>query len=155
MGSYNLGSTLEGNSSQKLEVQVNTDDQGMLNVLAVWEAGYNNAALSQFLPEGDPNRTEGSDGFARSVWRKACAGARWHGFRNRRSPAWARGPADEQNPPGIDHSKRGRGNVSLRRQSTTQLLHSANATREAWLAQTQLVAVAQSDQAGLSNRVAS
>src|SRR6266550_3708236 len=39
------------------------------------------------------------------------------------------------------------------RQSTIQLQHEAKATREAWLAQTQLVAVAQSDQAGLTERV--
>jgi hypothetical protein len=63
--SDNLGRILEGNSSQKLVVEVNTDDKGMLNVFAVWDAGYNNAALSQFLPESDPNRTEGSDSFAR------------------------------------------------------------------------------------------
>ena len=36
------------------------------------------------------------------------------------------------------------------RQATTRLQHEAQSTREAWLAQTQLVAVAQSDQAGLS-----
>jgi hypothetical protein len=39
------------------------------------------------------------------------------------------------------------------RQSTTQLQHEAKETREAWLVQTQLVPVAQSDQAGLSERV--
>jgi hypothetical protein len=39
------------------------------------------------------------------------------------------------------------------RQSTTRLQHEANDTREAWLVQTQLVAVAQSDQAGLIERV--
>jgi len=39
------------------------------------------------------------------------------------------------------------------RQSTTQLQHEANDTRDAWLAQTQLVAVAQSDEAALAERV--
>src|ERR1051326_557079 len=39
------------------------------------------------------------------------------------------------------------------RQSTTQLQQQANATREAWLAQTQRVAVAQSEQAGLIEHI--
>lgn len=47
----------------------------------------------------------------------------------------------------------GAGTFLSARQSTTRLQHEAQATREAWLAQTQRVAVAQSDQAGLSNRV--
>ncbi|MGA2544609.1 MAG: sigma-70 family RNA polymerase sigma factor [Verrucomicrobiota bacterium] len=66
--SSNFGRILEGNSSQELKVEVNTNDKGMLNVSANWGgavAGYYNGALSQFLPEGDPNRTEGSDGFGR------------------------------------------------------------------------------------------
>ena len=47
----------------------------------------------------------------------------------------------------------GAGGFLTTRQATTQLQHEANATREAWLAQTQLVAVAQSDQAGLIEHV--
>ena len=47
----------------------------------------------------------------------------------------------------------GAGGFLTARQSTTQLKHEAQATREAWLAQTQLVALAQSDQAGLMERV--
>ncbi|MGA2544608.1 MAG: hypothetical protein ABSG78_23910 [Verrucomicrobiota bacterium] len=47
----------------------------------------------------------------------------------------------------------GAGGFLTARQSTTQLQHEVKETREAWLVQTQLVAVAQSDQAGLSNRV--
>ena len=39
------------------------------------------------------------------------------------------------------------------RQSTGQLQHEANAAREAWLAQTQLVAVAQNDQASLTGHI--
>ncbi len=39
------------------------------------------------------------------------------------------------------------------RQSTTQILHEAKATREAWLAQTQLGSLAQSDQASLIEHV--
>ncbi len=47
----------------------------------------------------------------------------------------------------------GAGGFLTARQSTTQLQHEANAAREAWLTQTQLVAVAQSEQAGLVERV--
>jgi len=47
----------------------------------------------------------------------------------------------------------GTGGFLTTRQATTQLQHEANAAREAWLAQTQLVAVAQSDQAGLTEHV--
>jgi len=47
----------------------------------------------------------------------------------------------------------GAGGFLTARQSTTQLEHEANATREAWLAQTQLVAIAQSDQAALVEHI--
>ncbi len=47
----------------------------------------------------------------------------------------------------------GAGGLLTARQATTQLQHDANVTREAWQAQTQLVAVAQSEQAGLIERV--
>ena len=47
----------------------------------------------------------------------------------------------------------GAGGLLTARQSTTQLQHEAKATREAWLAQTQIVAAAQSDQAGLTEHV--
>jgi len=47
----------------------------------------------------------------------------------------------------------GAGGFLTARQSTTQFEHEANVTREAWLTQTQLVAAAQSDQAGLIEHV--
>jgi len=47
----------------------------------------------------------------------------------------------------------GAGGFLTAHQSTTQLQHEAQAIREAWLAQTQLVAIAQSDQAGLMEHV--
>jgi hypothetical protein len=47
----------------------------------------------------------------------------------------------------------GAGAFLTARQSTSQLQHEANATREAWLAQIQLVATAQRDQAGLIEHV--
>jgi len=47
----------------------------------------------------------------------------------------------------------GAGGFLTARQSTTQLQHEADVTRAAWLAQTQLVAATQSDQAGLIERV--
>ena len=58
-----LAGILEENNSGNLEVKVNTDDKGMLTVDAGFSGGivgYVSGALSQFLPEGDPNRTEGS-----------------------------------------------------------------------------------------------
>ena len=66
--SLTLEGILEGNSSQELYVRVEPNDKGILTVIATWgggAAGYGTGALSQFLPEGDPNRTEGSDGFLR------------------------------------------------------------------------------------------
>ena len=47
----------------------------------------------------------------------------------------------------------GAGTFLFARQSTTQLQHSANATREAWLVQTQLVADAQKDQVSLTEHI--
>ncbi len=47
----------------------------------------------------------------------------------------------------------GAGGFLTARQSTTQLQQKANATREAWVVQTQLLAVAQSDQAGLREHI--
>src|SRR6266513_767976 len=47
----------------------------------------------------------------------------------------------------------GAGGFLTARQSTTQLQQEANATREAWLAQTQLVAVTQSGRAGLIEHI--
>jgi len=47
----------------------------------------------------------------------------------------------------------GAGTFHTTRQSTTRLQHEANATREAWLAQTQWIAAAQSEQAGLTERI--
>lgn len=47
----------------------------------------------------------------------------------------------------------GAGGFLTARQSTTQLQRKANTARQAWLVETQLVAVAQSDQAGMIERV--
>ena len=47
----------------------------------------------------------------------------------------------------------GAGGFLTARQSTSQLQREANATREAWVVQTQLLAGAQSDQAGLSEHI--
>src|SRR5213078_2668982 len=47
----------------------------------------------------------------------------------------------------------GAGGFLTARQSTRQLQHEANVTRESWLAQSQLVAGALGDQAGLIERV--
>ncbi len=47
----------------------------------------------------------------------------------------------------------GAGGFLTARQSTMQLQHEANATREDWLVQTQFVAIAQSDQAGLIDHI--
>ena len=57
--------------SEKLEVKVATDEKGMLT----WNCaggdgkivGSVNGALSMFLPEDDPNRTGGADGFCRGL----------------------------------------------------------------------------------------
>ncbi len=47
----------------------------------------------------------------------------------------------------------GAGGFLTARRSTTQLQHQANGTREAWLAQTQLVAVTRNERAGLTERI--
>lgn len=47
----------------------------------------------------------------------------------------------------------GAGGFLSARQSTTQLQHEANAAREVWLTQTQMVAAAQSDQVGLTEHI--
>jgi hypothetical protein len=47
----------------------------------------------------------------------------------------------------------GAGVLRTAHQSTARLQHEAKVTREAWLAQTQWIAVAQSEQAGLTERI--
>jgi len=62
-------------SGQNLQIQVTSDEKGTLT----WHcqkngsgmSGYENGALSMFLPEGDPDRTEGSDNFGQALISKA------------------------------------------------------------------------------------
>jgi len=52
--------------ARELSVEVEGDGKGTLNVRAhfgYFAVGYANATLSVFLPEGDPNRTNGADDF--------------------------------------------------------------------------------------------
>jgi hypothetical protein len=72
---YSGGNVLAGilhlvsnKSGEELWVRVQTDDKGTLTVDSNWAGhgvvgGFGSGALSRFLPEGDPNRTEGSDEF--------------------------------------------------------------------------------------------
>ena len=64
----NLGSErILSQLTQELAISVATDDKGTPTWLCLSSflgmAGYQNGTLSMFLPEGDPNRTEGADKF--------------------------------------------------------------------------------------------
>src|SRR5438477_10936402 len=75
--------------------------------------------------------------------REPCASARQHGFRNKQSSGWAKRRTHEQNPASVDSLGHRGGAFLAVRQSTTALRCEANASREAWLLQTQLVAIEQ------------
>jgi hypothetical protein len=69
--STSLGRMLDGNGSWKLRVWVETNDKGTLTMGANWSGAVSHqqlGALSMFLPEGDPNRTEGSEDFDQVYW---------------------------------------------------------------------------------------
>ncbi len=62
---------LDPTQSEELQVTVETNEKGTLTWMCVGGhggmSGYGKGALSMFLPEDDPNRTSGSDGFARGL----------------------------------------------------------------------------------------
>ena len=67
--SINLGSdSILGQSGQELSISVATDDKGTPTWSCAFSfggmVGAGSGTLGMFLPEGDPNRTEGADKFA-------------------------------------------------------------------------------------------
>ena len=74
-GGYSLAAILHldpDESAQELRVWVGTDDKGTPTIGYTWASSgtINNGseALSMFLPEGDPNRKEGSNYFGTNSW---------------------------------------------------------------------------------------
>jgi RNA polymerase sigma factor (sigma-70 family) len=69
--SSSLGRMLVENGAGELRVWVETNDKGKLTMGANWAGAVAHqqfGALSMFLPEGDPNRTEGPDDFGGVYW---------------------------------------------------------------------------------------
>jgi hypothetical protein len=67
---------LEENGAGELRVWVETNDKGTLTMGANWSgsvARLQHGALSMFLPEGDPNRTESSDDYGGLYWSAALS----------------------------------------------------------------------------------
>ena len=69
-GPSNLLGILTDSEQYGLTAHVETDTNGTLKVFCGFSgllAGHNNGELSMFLPEGNPNRTKGSENFADGI----------------------------------------------------------------------------------------